>query len=151
MASIPPALSPLDRYNETTSKTQGNFVIEVSGSFHYTPLIVLSLFLHGLTLCVIQRPSSTDPTKRRPKEIVLSTPLIGSHLNPSTVQTPNGASQEAFHQWRNDIDRPSSPGYHNPRPQYVRGSVSNTSVPGIEIVTPVSKYISHLSSYSNVR
>ena len=144
-----PAQSYLNRYNETTSKMQGNFIIEVSGSFHYTPLIVLSLFIsfHFLVsswtnLCVIQRPSSTGPTKRRPREIVLSTPLLGSLLNPSTVQKPDDASQEAFHQRRNDIDSPLSPGYHNSRPQYVRGSVSNTSVPGIEIVTPVSKYIS---------
>jgi hypothetical protein len=68
---------------------------------------------------------------------------MGSLLNFSTVQKPDGTSQEAVHQWRNDIERPSSPGCHNPRPQYVRGSVSNTSIPGIEIVTPVSKYISH--------
>ena len=61
----------------------------------------------------------------------------------STIQKANNTSQEAVHQWRSDVDRPSSPGYFNPRPQYVRGSASNTSVPGIEIVTPVSKYIFH--------
>ena len=150
-----PAQSPLDRYNETMSKMEGNFIIEVSGSFHYTPLIVLSFifsifFSSWTNLCVIQRPSSTDPTKRRPREIVLSTPIMGSLLNPSTVQKPDDASQEAFHQWRNDILSPSSPSYHKSRPQYLRGSVSNTSVPGIEIVTPVSKYISR-SSYLTQR
>ena len=148
--TIPPSPSPaqssLDRDNETTSKMQGNFIIEVSSSSIIRILLfILSIFLfhHGLTLCVIQRPSSTNSTKRRPREIVLSTPIMGPLLNLITVQKPNDTSQEAVHQWRNDIDRPSTPGYHNPRPQYVHGSVSNTSVPGIEIVTPVSKYISH--------
>lgn len=106
-------------------------------------IIILSIVLlhHALTFFAIQRPSSTDPTKRRPREIVISTPLMGSLLNLHTVQKPKSNSQEAVQQWRDDIDRPSSAGYHHPRPQYVRGSASNTSVPGIEIVTPVSKYI----------
>ena len=107
--------------------------------------LVYSFLFHGLTFCVIQRPSSTNPTKRHPREIVLSTPLMGTLLNLRTVQKPNGTSQEAVHQWRNNVDRPSSPGYHNPRPQYLRGSVSNTSVPGIEVVTPVCKNISHFN------
>ena len=66
---------------------------------------------------------------------------MGSLLNFNTAQKPNGTSQEAVHQWRDDIDnlKPSSPDHHNSRPQYVRGLASNTSVPGIEIVTPVRK------------
>ena len=82
---------------------------------------------------VVIQPSSTYLTKRCPRETVLSTPLIGSLLNSSIAQKRSRASQETFHQWGNDMDnRPSSSGYqhHNPRPQYVRGSVSNTSVPG---------------------
>ena len=39
---IPPSPSPaqslFDRYNETTAKTQGNFIIEVSGSSIILPL-----------------------------------------------------------------------------------------------------------------
>lgn len=116
-------------------------------------LFILSIYLlhHGLTFCVIQRPSSTDPTKRRPREIVLSTPLMGSLLNLNTVQKPKSTSQDAVRQWRDDIDRPSSAGYHHPRPQYARGSASNTSVPGIEIVTPVSKYITPFCHLTQMR
>jgi hypothetical protein len=127
---------------------QENFIIEVSVSFYCTHfycidviLFSYSLFLHGLILCTIQRPKSTDPTQRpqsrssrRPREIVLPTPLIGTLLNPSNVQKPNEA---AVRQWRND--GPLSPDSHNTRPHFIHSSVSNTSVPGIEIVTPVIK------------
>ena len=151
LSPLPPQSAFLDGYNASTSRIHGNFIIEVSGVLLIiTPFVAFwffirrpSLFLPGLTLFIIQRPSSTDPTQRsqsrpsrRPREIVLPTPLPGVFLN------PNYATQETIDQRKNENDGVlSSPGA---RPQFVHRSVSNITVPGIEIVTPVSKCILHV-------
>ncbi|KAF8801091.1 hypothetical protein BYT27DRAFT_7262318 [Phlegmacium glaucopus] len=130
----------LDRYNESASRAHGNFTIEVGRFFR---------FISGRASSF--RPRSTDPnqrsqsrTSRRPREIVLPTPLLGTLLNPNIVQKLDHAAQETADQWQNESDRPSSsPGYA--RPHFVNRSVSNITVPGIEIVTPSSHTSSALS------
>lgn len=64
----PPSPSPsqssfLDRYSDSTSKMQGNFTIEVSASFHYTPfhcigVVHSSYFLVPSRINLIYYPAS---------------------------------------------------------------------------------------------
>lgn len=95
----------------------------------------------------MQRPTSTDPTQRpphsrhsnRPREIVLPTPkLTGALLKP---RNPDRAPEESVDDWKRERDNASSQHHSDARPQIASRSVSNITVPGIEIETPVSTCI----------
>ncbi|KAJ3500998.1 hypothetical protein NLJ89_g9539 [Agrocybe chaxingu] len=111
-----------------------------------------------------ERPTSPDPTRvrspatypnrppRRPREIILPTPLAGKLLGNNMAPSAGASGQSNSRSWENPL-RPSlahlqaqlSP----PSPPHNSRSTSNMTVPGIEIHTPSSKGTSH-SEQTNI-
>ncbi|CAA7261091.1 unnamed protein product [Cyclocybe aegerita] len=112
----------------------------------------------GSTRNPTDRPTSTEPTRvrspgtypnrppRRPREIILPTPLAGKLLGNNMGPSAGASGQGNSRSWENPL-RPSpahlqaqlSP----PSPPHNSRSTSNMTVPGIEIYTPSSKGTSH--------
>ncbi|KAF8162571.1 hypothetical protein B0H34DRAFT_284908 [Crassisporium funariophilum] len=110
-----------------------------------------------------QRPTTTDPVKhrvvsptapsgrapRRPREIVLPTPLSSTLLSPNNGHNFDRAAQEAAFQRHNGNGAPQSHRTHDQRAN-VQRSASSMTVPGIEVVTPSSHTNSGLSERTTV-
>ena len=66
-------------------------------------------------------------------------------MNPGVLQKLDHAAQETAEQWQNENRAMLSPEYPDTRRPHNHRSASNTSVPDIEVETPVSKfYFSHV-------